>query len=110
MTNPRYVEILGSDGNIYIIESGRVGYDSIELSIIPHKIKISREHYYQGNTDLHKDIVEQYIANLKRAYAPEKRKIAMVQHMLNSKQVNNHFDYLHLLQQINPMLNELFIK
>ena len=107
MTSPHQVEVIGSDGNLYTISPERVSYSKVELSLIPHKIRVDNDHYYSTNVDLHKEIVEQYIANLKRAYAPEKRKIATVQHMLNSKQINNHFDYLHLLQQINPMLSEL---
>lgn len=82
---------MDSDGNLYAISPERIGYGTVELSLIPHKIRI----------------VEQYIANLKRNYAPERHKLLIVQRMLNSKQINNHFDYLHLLQQINPILNEL---
>lgn len=110
MTSPRQVEVMGSDGNTYIIEAERVDYREVKLSLIPYKIIVNSDTYYSSNVDIHKDIIERYITNIKRNYAPEIHKISIMHHMLNSKQINNHFDYLHLLQQINPILRELLHK
>ena len=110
MNNTKQIEVLGSDENIYTIVSERVGYDTTELSIIPCKVKVDSDYYCSTNVNLHKDIVEQYIESIKQIYAPEIYKISMIHHTLNSKQVNNYFDYLNVLQQINPILSELLHK
>ena len=41
----RPTEITGSDGNRYLIEYERVGYKAIELSLIPIKIRVSKDEY-----------------------------------------------------------------
>ena len=110
MTSPSQIEVMGSDGHLYFIVPERIGYGTVELSLIPHKIRIDYDHYCSTDIDIHKGIIEQYITNIKRNYAPERHKISTMHRMLNSKQINNHFDYLHLLQQINPILNELLAK
>ena len=106
--NTSKIEVVGSDGNTYIIESERVGYNTAELSLIPIKVRVDTD--TSSIIDLHKGIVEQYISSIKRKYEPKIHKISMIHHMLNSKQVNNYFDYLHVLQQINPILSELLRK
>ena len=107
MSKPIY--ITGSDGNQYIIESEQIGYGTLELSLITSKARIDNG-IHLDNSNLPKDLVEQYIASIKRVYAPEIYKISMIHHTLNSKQVNNYFDYLNVLQQINPILSELLHK
>lgn len=104
------VEILGSDNRIYLIEHERTGYDSVELSLIPVKLGVSHHQYDTSNIDMHKDIVERYIYSIKSQYLPEMNKLARIHHMLNRAQINNYFDYMHLLQQINPIFEELLRK
>ena len=104
MSQPIYVT--GSDGNQYLIESERVGYNTTELSLIVGKTKINKDMHLDNN-NLPKALVEQYILQTKDRYSPSIHKIVKLKHLLNVAQINNHFDYLALLHRVNPILDEL---
>ena len=100
-------DVIGSDGNIYTVYSIPKVNNRVELYIVAAKIALSKDYYHQSELDLNKMVVEKYIEQTKSKYSLSVRKAYEIKRILNITQINNHFDYLHLLQQINPMLSEL---
>lgn len=101
-------EVLGSDGNRYLIEQERVGYDAIELSLIPIKVRVSKDYYEFGTrVDRGKELVERYINRMKHEYGPDRKTLIEIHSKLAGSKVNNHFDYLIVLQEILPKLEKL---
>ena len=107
-SKPPITEVLGSDGNRYLIEHERVGYEAIELSLIPIKVRVSRDDYEFGTrVDRGKELVERYIDKMKHAYGPNRKTLIEIHGKLAGSKVNNHFDYLIVLQEILPKLEKL---
>ena len=105
---PTPTEVLGSDGNRYLIEQERVGYDAIELSLIPIKVRVSKDYYEFGTrVDRGKELVERYINRMKHEYGPDRKTLIEIYGKLAGSKVNNHFDYLIVLQEILPKLEKL---
>lgn len=102
------VEVLGSDGNRYLIEYKNVGYEEIELSLIPVKIRVSKYDYeFKTRVDIDKKLVELHINKMKDQYGPDIKTLIEIHSKLAGSKVNNHFDYLIVLQEILPKLEKL---
>ena len=102
------VEVLGSDGNKYLIEHKRVGYEAIELSLIPVKMRVSKDDYeFRTRVDIGKELVERHINKMKDQYGPDIKTLIEIHSKLAGSKVNNHFDYLIVLQEILPKLEKL---
>ena len=95
-------------GNKYLIEHERVGYKAIELSLIPIKVRVSKDEYeFDTRVDICKELVERYITRMKHKYEPDCKTLREIHGKLTGSKVNNHFDYLIVLQEILPKLEKL---
>ena len=106
----RPIEIIGSDNRKYLIETERSrlqGYPILDLSIIPVKIEVDYEHFRNSSVDISKEIVERYIQSIKQQYEPNRNTLMEIHNKLAGSKVNNHFDYLIVLQEILPKLEKL---
>lgn len=105
---PATTEVLGSDGNRYLIEHERVGYEAIELSLIPVKMRVSKDDYeFRTRVDIGKELVERHINKMKDQYGPDIKTLIEIHSKLVGSKVNNHFDYLIVLREILPKLEKL---
>lgn len=100
---------MGSDGRVYTVEAERLPYRyrDIHLHIKVSSILLPKDDYLAHRGDINKEAVERYISSVRGQYEPRKEKLYYIRKHLNMTIINNHFDYLALLQRINPILEEL---
>ena len=104
--NDSYIDVKGSDNNIYLVEMERVGFHTIEFSLIMGKIKVSR-YSNDANIDIASNIVENFIHQSKKRYGVSREELYGILNMLTNSTVNNHFDYLKLLREVVPKVEKL---
>ena len=102
------IEIIGSDGRKYLIETdrGREPY-SVVLSIIPVQVEVDYHSFKEAKVDMFKEAVERYIDSIKDQYEPSKQQIYETIRILSGTTIANHFDYLALLKTVLPKLEKL---
>lgn len=99
--------VIGSDGRSYTVEAERKPYGDVHLRINVGSILLPYNDYLSYRGDINKDSVEHYISNVRDQYKPSWEKLHYIRKQLTTATINNHFDYLALLQRINPTLEEL---
>ena len=102
--NDSYIDVKGSDNNIYLVEVGRVGFNTIELSLILGKTRVDKD---GTNIDIASRIVENFILQSKKRFGVSKEELQDILNILINSTVNNHFDYLRLLREIVPKIEKL---
>ena len=107
MSNEQVNTVIGSDGRTYTVEAERIPYIDVHLHIKVSTISLPKDDYLNHREYVNKEAVERYISNVRDQYEPNKEKLHSILRQLNGTTINNHFDYLALLQRINPTLEEL---
>ena len=102
--NDSYIDVRGSDNNIYLVEVERVGFNTIELSLILGKTRVDKD---GTNIDIASRIVENFIYQSKKRYGVSREELYDILNMLTNSTINNHFDYLKLLREIVPKIEKL---
>ena len=102
--NDSYIDVRGSDNNIYLVEVERVGFHTIELSLIMGKTRVDKD---DANIDIASRIVENFIHQSKKRYGVSREELYDILNMLTNSTINNHFDYLRLLREIVPKIEKL---
>lgn len=103
-----YIDVKGSDNNIYLVDVERVGFNTIELSLIMGKIRVDKEDYTDDtDIDIASRMVESFIHQYKERFGVSKEELYDILNMLTNSTVNNHFDYLKLLREIVPKFEKL---
>ena len=102
--NDSYIDVKGSDNNIYLVEVERVGFNTIELSLILGKTRVDKD---GTNIDIASRIVENFILQSKKRFGVSKEELQDILNILINSTVNNHFDYLRLLREIVPKIEKL---
>jgi hypothetical protein len=106
--NDSYIDVKGSDNNIYLVDVERVGFNTIEFSLIVGKIRIGKEDYTDNiSIDIASKIVENFILQSKERFGVSKEELYDILDILTNSTVNNHFDYLKLLREIVPKIEKL---
>lgn len=105
--NDSYIDVKGSDNNIYLVEMERVGFNTIELSLIMGKIKVDRDYVSVTNSDIPSRMVENFIHQYKERFGVSKEEVYDILDILTNSTVNNHFDYLKLLREVVPKIEKL---
>lgn len=107
MNNEQVNTVIGSDGRAYTVKVERMPYRDVRLHIQVSSISLPRDDYLNSRRYVDKEAVEHYISNVRDRYEPSREKLYLIRKHLNMTTINNHFDYLALLQRINPTLEEL---
>lgn len=107
MSNEQVNTVIGSDGRTYTVEAERIPYREVHLHIKVSAILLPRDDYLNHRRHVNKEAVERYIHSVRHQYEPSKEKLHSILRQLKCSTINNHFDYLALLQRINPTLEEL---
>ena len=102
-----YIDVRGSDNNIYLVEVERVGFNTIELSLIMGKTRVDKDYINDVNIDIASKIVENFIHQSKKKFGVSKEELYDILDILTNSTVNNHFDYLKLLREIVPKIEKL---
>ena len=105
--NNPYITIKGSDNNIYLVEVERVGFNTIELSLILGKTMVDKDCMNDTNIDIASRIVENFILQSKKRFGVSKEELLDILNILINSTVNNHFDYLKLLREVAPKIEKL---
>ena len=105
--NDSYIDVKGSDNNIYLVEMERVGFHTIEFSLIMGKIRVDRYFTKDANIDIASNIVENFIHQSKKRYGVSREELYDILDILTNSTVNNHFDYLKLLREVTPKIEKL---
>lgn len=101
------INVRGSDGNIYIVDTERVDRYTIELSLIMSKTRIDKDYINNTNIDIASKIVENFILQSKKRFGVSKEELRDILNMLTNSTINNHFDYLKLLREVVPKIEKL---
>lgn len=102
-----YIDVKGSDNNIYLVEWERIGFNTIELSLIIAKTRIGRDYLNVTNSDIPSKMVESFIRQSKERFGVSKEEVYDILNIITNSTVNNHFDYLKLLREIVPKIEKL---
>lgn len=102
-----YIDVKGSDNNIYLVEVERVGFHTIELSLILGKTRVDKDYTNDTNIDIASKIVENFILQSKKRFGVSKEELRDILNILINSTVNNHFDYLKLLREVIPKFEKL---
>ena len=102
-----YIDVKGSDNNIYLVEMERVGFSTTELSLIVGKTRVDKDYINDANIDIASNIVENFIHQSKKRYGVPKKELYDILNILTSSTVDNHFAYLRLLREITPKFKKL---
>lgn len=103
-----YIDVKGSDGNLYIVGTERVGRDTVEFSLIINRARADRDHLnYYTNNDIPNRLVEDFIQKAKKRFGVSKEEVYSILDTLTSATINNHFEYLKLLKELTPKLEKL---
>ena len=105
--NDSYIDVKGSDNNIYLVEVERVGFHTIELSLIMGKTRVDRDYLNVTNSDIPSRMVESFIRQYKERFGVSKEELYDILNILTNSTVNNHFDYLKLLREVTPKIEKL---
>ena len=105
--NDSYIDVKGSDNNIYLVEMERVGFNTIELSLIMGKTRVDRDYLNVTNSDIPSRMVEDFIRQYKERFGVSKEELYDILNILTNSTVNNHFDYLKLLREVTPKIEKL---
>ena len=105
--NDSYIDVKGSDNNIYLVEVERVGFHTIELSLIMGKTRVDKDYINDANIDIASKIVENFIHQSKKRYGVSREELYDILNMLTNSTISNHFDYLRLLREIVPKIEKL---
>ena len=99
-----YIDVKGSDNNIYLVGVERVGFNTTELSLILGKTRVDKD---STNIDIASRIVENFIHQSKKRYGVSREELYDILNMLTNSTINNHFDYLKLLREVIPKIEKL---
>lgn len=102
-----YIDVRGSDNNIYLVEVERVDRNTIELSLVVGKTRVDKDYINDANIDIASKIVESFILRSKERFGVSKEELYDILDILTNSTVNNHFDYLKLLREIVPKIEKL---
>lgn len=105
--NDSYIDVKGSDNNIYLVEVERVDFNTIELSLIMSKTRIDKDCMNDTNIDIASKIVENFILQSKKRFGVSREELYDILNKLTNSTINNHFDYLRLLREIVPKIEKL---
>jgi uncharacterized secreted protein with C-terminal beta-propeller domain len=97
--NDFYIDVKGSDGNLYI-----VGRDTVEFSLIVNRARVDRDYL---NYDIPNRLVEDFIQKAKKTFGEPKEEVYSILDALTSATINNHFEYLKLLKELTPKFEKL---
>ena len=105
--NSPYIDVRGSDGNLYIVDTERVGRNTVEFSLILGKTRVDKDYINDTNIDIASKIVETFILQSKKRFGVSREELYDILNMLTNSTINNHFDYLKLLREIVPKIEKL---
>ena len=105
--NDYYIDVRGSDNNIYLVEVERVGFNTIELSLIMGKTRVDKDYINDANIDIASKIVENFIHQSKKTFGVQKGEVYSTLDALTSATISNHFEYLKLLKELTPKFEKL---
>ena len=105
--NDSYIDVKGSDGNFYIVETERVGRNTIEFSFVLNRIRVDRDYLNYTNNDIPNRLVEDFIQKAKETFGVQKEEVYSILDALTSATINNHFEYLKLLKELTPKFEKL---
>ena len=69
-----YIDVKGSDGNIYMVDTERVGRNTIELSLILGKVRVNND-FPNLTTNMPNKLVENYIQKTKKTFGVQKEEL-----------------------------------
>lgn len=102
-----YIDVRGSDGNLYIVSTERVGRNTVEFSLIINRARVDRDYLNHTNNDIPNRLVEDFIQKAKRTFGVQKKEVYSILDALTSATINNHFEYLKLLKELTPKFEKL---
>lgn len=102
--NECYINVKGSDNNTYLVDVERVGFNTIELSLVVGKTRVDKDYVSVTNSDMPSRIVENFILQSKKRYGVSREELYDILNMLTNSTINNHFDYLKLLREVVPKI------
>ena len=105
--NNPYITIKGSDNNLYLVEIQHTNSNTIEFSIIMGKTSVDKDYLNSINNDIPTKLVEDFIQRYKDRFGVPKKELYDILNILTDSTVNNHFDYLRLLKEVAPKLENL---
>lgn len=105
--NDSYINVRGSDNNIYLVEMERIDRNTTEISLLMGKTRVDRDYLNSTNNDIPTKLVEDFIKRCKDRFGVPKKELYDILNILTSSTINNHFDYLRLLREITPKIEKL---
>lgn len=105
--NSPYIDVRGSDGNIYLVEIERIDRNTAEYSLLAGKIRVGKDDLYYTNIDVPTKLVEDFIKGSKGRFGVQKEEVYSILDRLTSATINNHFEYLKLLRELIPKFEKL---
>lgn len=105
--NDSYIDVKGSDNNIYLVEVERVGFHTIEFSLIMGKTRVDKDCMNDTNINIASRIVENFILQSKKRFGVSREEVYSILNILTNSTVNNHFDYLRLLKEVAPKFENI---
>lgn len=105
--NDSYIDVKGSDNNIYLVEMERIDRYTTEFSLIMGKTRVDRYYMNDTNIDIASKIVENFILQSKKRFGVSREEVYDILDILTNSTVNNHFDYLKLLREVIPKFEKL---
>lgn len=105
--NDSYINVRGSDNNIYLVEMERIGRNTAEFSLLMGKTKVDKDYLNSTNNDIPTKLVEDFIKRCKDRFGVPKKELYDILDILTSATINNHFEYLKLLKELTPKFEKL---
>lgn len=102
-----YIDVRGSDNNIYLVEMERIDRNTIELSLVVGKTRVDKDYVSVTNSDIPSKIVENFIHQSKKRFGVSREELYDILNMLTNSTINNHFDYLKLLREVTSKIEKL---
>lgn len=105
--NDSYIDVRGSDGNIYIVDTERIDRNTVEYSLVLNKVRVDRDFLGSTNSDIPNRLVEGFIQKTKEKFGVQREEVYSILDALTSATINNHFEYLKLLKELTPKFEKL---
>lgn len=105
--NDSYIDVIGSDGNLYIVETERVGRNTVEFSLVLNSTRVDEDFLNSVNNNIPNKLVEDFIRKAKKTFGVQKEEVYSILDALTSATINNHFEYLKLLKELTPKFEKL---
>lgn len=105
--NDFYIDVRGSDNNIYLVEMERIDHNTTEFSLLMGKTRVDKDYLNSTNIDIPTKLVEDFIKRCKDRFGVPKKELYDILNTLTSATINNHFECLKLLKELTPKFEKL---